>query len=155
MHYAELALQMQPKDDTKTIITNQQNSKPPAYSAYFDDQTIYAQIDHCNYNKSSSNLLGSSATSLNNGCLKTSSSGIMLDQPSQYVQLISPNAQQQQNQNLILAGNNSNCNNSSAQTSLVSSYHTQTLPLTSNKQYLREVVTVKTPLSFSEQESCV
>jgi hypothetical protein len=126
-----------PTEDSNNLINTgvKKPPQPPAYSAYFDDPaTIYAQIDHCNYNKSSN-------TSLNNGCLKTSNT---------------------QNQNLLLTGNSvgsSGCITSSTSTPITAqfstSYHTQTLPLSSNKQYLREVVTVKTPLSFSEQESCV
>ncbi|CAO1408851.1 unnamed protein product [Diamesa tonsa] len=185
VHYAELTLQM-PKEETKNLLNHSKKPPPPppAYSAYFDDPTIYAQIDHCNYNQksSSTNLLGSSVTSLNNGCLKTGS-GMMTEHNTQYVQLLSPlshtSSSTLNNQTLLLTGNSigsSGCISNTGTLTLTSSttptsistgtpslfpsnnYHTQTLPMpttTTNKQYLRDLVTVKTPLSFSEQESCV
>lgn len=185
VHYAELTLQM-PKEETKNLLNHSKKPPPPppAYSAYFDDPTIYAQIDHCNYNQksSSTNLLGSSVTSLNNGCLKTGS-GMMTEHNTQYVQLLSPlshtSSSTLNNQTLLLTGNSigsSGCISNTGTLTLISSttptsistgipslfpsnnYHTQTLPMpttTTNKQYLRDLVTVKTPLSFSEQESCV
>ncbi|CRK98676.1 CLUMA_CG011994, isoform A [Clunio marinus] len=192
VHYAELTLQM-PKDETKSLLNHAKKPPPPpAYSAYFDDPTIYAQIDHCNFSKSSTaNLLGSSGQSLNNGSLKTVGSGVsgslmMTEQNTQFNQLLSPLTQTptsttQSNQTMLISGNSigsSGCISSSGTLSITSSttptatftsisagatsqfpsnnYHTQTLPLPSaNKQFLRDIVTVKTPLSFSEQESCV
>lgn len=194
VHYAELTLQM-PKEETKSLLnhTKKPPPPPPAYSmgAYFDDPTIYAQIDHCNFSKSSTaNLLGSSGQSLNNGSLKTVGSGIggslmMTEQTSQFNQILSPlthtSSSTLSNQTMLISGNSigsSGCISNSGTLSLTSSttptatftsisagtasqypssnYHTQTLPLPSaNKQFLRDIVTVKTPLSFSEQESCV
>lgn len=191
VHYAELTLQM-PKEETKSLLNHAKKPpNPPAYSAYFDDSTIYAQIDHCNFSKSSTaNLLGSSGQSLNNGSLKTVGSvgggGLMMtEQNSQFTQVMSPlthtPSSTLSNQTMLISGNSigsSGCISNSGTMSLTSSttptatftsistgttsqypssnYHTQTLPLPSaNKQFLRDIVTVKTPLSFSEQESCV
>lgn len=182
-----------PKEETKSLLnhTKKPPPPPPAYSmgAYFDDPTIYAQIDHCNFSKSSTaNLLGSSGQSLNNGSIKTVGSsiggGLMMTENSQFNQLISPlthtPSSTLSNQTMLISGNSigsSGCISNSGTMSLTSSttptatftslagttsqypssnYHTQTLPLPSaNKQFLRDIVTVKTPLSFSEQESCV
>jgi hypothetical protein len=193
VHYAELTLQM-PKEEKKSLLNHTKKPPPPpAYSmgAYFDDPTIYAQIDHCNFSKSSTaHLLGSSGQSLNNGSLKTLGSSvggslIMTEQNTQYNQLLSPlthtPSSTLSNQTMLISGNSigsSGCISNSGTLSLTSSttptatftsisagttsqypssnYHTQTLPLPSaNKQFLRDIVTVKTPLSFSEQESCV
>lgn len=176
-----------PKDETKTSLLNHHTKKPPppAYSAYFDDPTLYAQIDHCNYNNKSSTttatLLGSSGQSLNNGSLKTGTVGIggggllMTEQQhSQYNQLISPltssSALCNQPNQLLTGSNNMGTLPFTSTTPTYTSISTsgiaspyqssnyQTLPLTtsSNKQFLRDLVTTtKTPLSFSEQESCV
>jgi hypothetical protein len=172
-----------PKEETKSLLnhTKKPPPPPPAYS-YFDDPTIYAQIDHCNFSKSSTaNLLGSSGQSLNNGSLKTVGGSLMMtEQNSQFNQLISPLTHTPSstisNQTILISGNSigsSGCISNSGTLSLTSSTtptatftsisasqypssNYQTLPLpTANKQFLRDVVTVKTPLSFSEQESCV
>jgi hypothetical protein len=169
-----------PKDETKTSLLNHHAKKPPppAYSAYFDDPTLYAQIDHCGYNKSSTaTLLGSSGQSLNNGSLKTAvGGGLLMSEQQQFNQLISPlnasSAHCNQN-NQMLSSNNINNTGTLPFTSTTPTYTSittsggvaspfqtsnyQTLPLTSsNKQFLRDLVTTtKTPLSFSEQESCV
>lgn len=181
-----------PKEETKSLLNHTKKPPPPpAYSAYFDDPTIYAQIDHCNFSKSSTaNLLGSSGQSLNNGSVKTvgslGGSLMMTEQNSQFNQALSPlthtPSSTLSNQTMLISGNSigsSGCISNSGTLSLTSSttptatftsisagtmsqypssnYHTQTLPLPSsaNKQFLRDIVTVKTPLSFSEQESCV
>lgn len=183
-----------PKDETKTSLLNHHSKKPPppAYSAYFDDPTLYAQIDHCNYNNKSSTttatLLGSSGQSLHNGSLKTATVGIvgvtsggglmMTEQQhshSQYNQLISPLTSSSTalcNQTNQMLSNSNNMGtlpftsttptytsiSTSGVASAYQSSNYQTLPLTtsSNKQFLRDLVTTtKTPLSFSEQESCV
>jgi hypothetical protein len=159
-----------PKDETKSLLNHTKKPPPPAYSAYFDDPaTMYAQIDHCNYSKSSTaTLLGSSGQSLNNGSLKTAVGGsVMMTEhgtPHQYNhQLISPLTHtSSSNPSTMLIGGGTTPTYTSLTTSATASpyqsnnYHTQTLPLTSNnKQFLRDLVTVKTPLSFSEQESCV
>jgi hypothetical protein len=182
-----------PKDETKQSLLNHHAKKPPppAYSAYFDDPTLYAQIDHCNYNNNKSSttstLLGSSGQSLNNGSLKTGTVGIVgitsgggllmtEQQHSQYNQLISPltsssSAALCNQTNQMLGGSNNmgtlpftsttptyTSISTSGVASPYQSSNYQTLPLTtsSNKQFLRDLVTTtKTPLSFSEQESCV
>lgn len=182
-----------PKEETKSLLNHTKKPpNPPAYAAYFDDPTIYAQIDHCNFSKSSTaNLLGSSGQSLNNGSLKTVASvgggGLMMtEHNSQFNQVMSPlthtPSSTLSNQTMLISGNSigsSGCISNSGTLSLTSSttptatftsissgatgaqypssnYHTQTLPLPSaNKQFLRDIVTAKTPLSFSEQESCV
>jgi len=177
VHYAELTLQM-PKDETKSLLnhTKKPPPPPPAYSAYFDDPTIYAQIDHCNYNGKSSttNLLATSGQSLNNGSLKT----VAADPNAvQFTQMLSPlthtSTSAVSNQAMLLTGNNigsTGCISNSGAAALTSSTtptftsisttsqypasNYQTLPVT-NKQFLRDHVTVKAPLSFSEQESCV
>lgn len=188
VHYAELTLQM-PKEETKSLLNHTKKPPPPPAYSYFDDPTIYAQIDHCNFSKSSTaNLLGSSGQSLNNGSLKTVVSGVggslmMTEQNSQFNQLISPlthtPSSTLSNQTMLISGNSigsSGCISNSGTlshassatptatftsisagtTSQYPSSNYQTLPLpTANKQFLRDVVTVKTPLSFSEQESCV
>jgi hypothetical protein len=178
-----------PKEETKSLLNNTKKPPaPPAYS-YFDDPTIYAQIDHCNFSKSSTaNLLGSSGQSLNNGSLKTVGSSVggslmITEQNSQFNQLISPlthtPSSTLSNQTMLISANSigsSGCISNSGTLSLTSSAtptatftsisagttsqypssNYQTLPLpAANKQFLRDVVTVKTPLSFSEQESCV
>lgn len=190
VHYAELTLQM-PKEETKSLLNHTKKPPaPPAYSAFFDDPTIYAQIDHCNFSKSSTaNLLGSSGHSLNNGSLKTvggsglgAAGGLMMTEQNaqQFNQVHTPSSTLS-NQTMLISGNSigsSGCISSTGTLPLSSSntptatftsisagatsqfpssnYHTQTLPLASaNKQFLRDIVTVKTPLSFSEQESCV
>lgn len=177
-----------PKDENKTNLLNHHTKKPPppAYSAYFDDATLYAQIDHCNYSKSSTaTLLGSSGQSLNNGSLKTAvgisgvgggGGNLMMSEQQQYNQLISPLTSSSallSNQTNQMLSNNSNNMGTLPYTSTTPTYTSittsggvaspfqssnyQTLPLTSsNKQFLRDLVTTtKTPLSFSEQESCV
>lgn len=180
-----------PKEETKSLLNHTKKPPPPpAYCNYFDDPTIYAQIDHCNFSKSSTaNLLGSSGQSLNNGSLKTVGSGgaslMMTEQSSQFNQVLSPlthtPSSTLSNQTMLISGNSigsSGCISNSGTLSLTSSttptatftsisagatsqypssnYHTQTLPLPSaSKQFLRDIVTAKTPLSFSEQESCV
>lgn len=178
-----------PKDETKTSLLNHHAKKPPppAYSAYFDDPTLYAQIDHCNYNNKSSataTLLGPSGQSLNNGSLKTGTVGIVgvggglmmtEQQHSQYNQLISPLTSSSaalcnQTNQMLSSSNNTGTLPFTSTTPTYTSISTsgvaspyqssnyQTLPLTtsSNKQFLRDLVTTtKTPLSFSEQESCV
>ena len=127
MQYAELALQM-PKEEMKNQMNHNHIKKPPpppAYTAYFDDPTIYAQIDHSSYNSktSSTNLLGNSNTSLANG-------GI-LNQTAQYVQLISPLSHTSttilNNQSLLLTSEHCLDQSLSPTTSIGNSYHTQTL----------------------------
>lgn len=173
-----------PKEETKSLLNHTKKPPPPPAYSYFDDPTIYAQIDHCNFSKSSTaNLLGSSGQSLNNGSLKTVGSGVggslmMTEQNSQFNQLISPlthtPSSTLSNQTMLISGNSigsSGCISNSGTsatptatftsisagtTSQYPSSNYQTLPLpAANKQFLRDVVTVKTPLSFSEQESCV
>lgn len=169
-----------PKDEPKASLLNHHAKKPPppAYSAYFDDATLYAQIDHCNYNKSSTaTLLGSSGQSLNNGSVKTAvgiggGGSLMMteQQHSQYNQLISPLTSCNQANQMLSSNNNlgtmpftsttptyTSITTSGGVASPFKSSNYQTLPLTSsNKQFLRDLVTTtKTPLSFSEQESCV
>jgi hypothetical protein len=172
-----------PKDETKSLLNHTKKPPPPAYSAYFDDPTMYAQIDHCNYSKSSTaTLLASSGQSLNNGSLKTAGgSALMTDSTSQFNQLISPLTHTSSttlggnSTTMLIGAGNVNVGGTLPFTTTTptytsitttgavspyqsSNYHTQTLPLTSssnNKQFLRDLVTVKTPLSFSEQESCV
>ena len=127
VQYAELALQM-PKEEMKNQMNHNHIKKPPpppAYTAYFDDPTIYAQIDHSSYNSktSSTNLLGNSNTSLANG-------GI-LNQTAQYVQLISPLSHTSttilNNQSLLLTSEHCLDQSLSPTTSIGNSYHTQTL----------------------------
>ncbi|KAL7033601.1 hypothetical protein ACKWTF_007650 [Chironomus riparius] len=176
VHYAELTLQM-PKDETKNILNHTTKKPlPPAYSAYFDDPTMYAQIDHCNYSKSSTaTLLGSSGQNLNNGSLKTAGGNVLMNEHNstshQYNQLISPltHSSNPNPSTMLISGSVVSTATTPTYTSITNSgvasqyqsnnYHTQTLPLltssTNNKQFLRDLVTVKTPLSFSEQESCV
>lgn len=96
VHYAELALVI-PKMDKqqqqhKNSSTLPHSKKPPAYN-YFDEPTIYAQIDH----------------------YKTAT--------SPFPPLISPVSQQS--------------------------------TLYPTKPFLREIVTIRTPLVFAQQESCV
>lgn len=95
VHYAELALVI-PKIDKqqqhKNSSTLPHSKKPPAYN-YFDEPTIYAQIDH----------------------YKTAT--------SPFPPLISPVSQQS--------------------------------TLYPTKPFLREIVTIRTPLVFAQQESCV
>lgn len=158
-----------PKDETKSLLNHTKKPPPPAYSAYFDDPTMYAQIDHCsNYSKSSTaTLLGSSGQSLNNGSLKTAGGSVMMTENNashQYNQLMSPLTHtSSSNQTTMLIGGTTPTYTSITTSGAASpyqstNYQTQTLPLTTssnNKQFLRDLVTVKTPLSFSEQESCV
>uniref|UniRef100_A0A182Q6P4 Uncharacterized protein n=1 Tax=Anopheles farauti TaxID=69004 RepID=A0A182Q6P4_9DIPT len=194
VHYAELALAI-PHDETggKTHLNNHLNKlpPPPAYN-YFDEPTIYAQIDHGGSFKTVGPppSVGASAT-------------------GNSFPLISPVSQQQQQQQqhhhhhpltLQLQQDATQPAASSHQHHAPHTPHTpttasllqlsqplaqhqgaaaglahsplqlpphpllpqspSTMPPTVNggngsKQYLREIVTVRTPLAFSQQESCV
>lgn len=140
MHYAELALQL-PNDGNQILMNNlttaqqqqqhqlqlqqqqqqqlqmqlqqtlMQKKQPPAYN-YFDEPTIYAQIDH----------------------YKTVAAS-----PFQHPQ------QQQQSQQSI-----------SPQTTIpLQTASAAVTPQNYQKPFLREIVTIRTPVMFTQQESCV
>uniref|UniRef100_A0A182KDG9 Uncharacterized protein n=1 Tax=Anopheles christyi TaxID=43041 RepID=A0A182KDG9_9DIPT len=196
VHYAELALAI-PHDDTggKTHLNNHLNKlpPPPAYN-YFDEPTIYAQIDH----GGSFKTVVPPPSSHPSSTLAVGSIG----SAGNSFPLISPVSQQQQQHHhhpltLQLQQDATQPASSLNQHHAPHTPHTpttasllqlsqplgqhqgaavlahsplqlsHTLPQSpstslpcangsgSGKQYLREIVTVRTPLAFSQQESCV
>lgn len=166
--------------DTKATLPKKQ----PAYD-YFKEPTVYAQIDHFKtmQHKSSSHAsahqqphmttMPSSASASNayqmhhsTNIIPTTASSAAIGaaatavahQPNQYYQ--------QQNQSQLQYGsgtalNNSNNNGtlSNSNTLTFSSIQSPSQPpqslSTTSKQYSREIVTIRTPLLCSQQESCV
>lgn len=147
MHYAELALQL-PKHDgpTQVMMINSSSGtlhklhkKPPAYN-YFDEPTIYAQIDHYK------TVVPVAASGLAPNNLSHPQ-----QQQLQQSQHHHPQQQQQQNHQIFPP--------------IISPVSIQTPqpppppPPASNtvyqKPFLREIVTIRTPLMFTQQESCV
>lgn len=103
LHYAELSITMPRNNVVTSDTSNLSAKKPPAYD-YFDEPTIYAQIDHY---KTISSTGGGGGT------------------PSSQPSVISPS--------------------STISTSLQ-------YP---SKPFSREIVTIRTPLIYTQQESCV
>uniref|UniRef100_A0A8W7P1S1 Ig-like domain-containing protein n=1 Tax=Anopheles coluzzii TaxID=1518534 RepID=A0A8W7P1S1_ANOCL len=198
VHYAELALAI-PHDDTggKTHLNNHLNKlpPPPAYN-YFDEPTIYAQIDH-------GGSFGKGVPPPPTQSHPGSTIGGVGSTGSSSFPLISPVSQQQQhhhhhhpltlqlqqdatqpapphNQHHAPHTPHTPTTASLLQLSQPLGQHpgavlahsplqlshalpqspSASLPSANgggggSKQYLREIVTVRTPLAFSQQESCV
>uniref|UniRef100_A0A182P5N6 Uncharacterized protein n=1 Tax=Anopheles epiroticus TaxID=199890 RepID=A0A182P5N6_9DIPT len=191
VHYAELALAI-PHDDTggKTHLNNHLNKlpPPPAYN-YFDEPTIYAQIDHGGSFKTvgphppahpsahtgSTGSTGSSyplispvsqhhhhplTLQLQQDATQPASSHNQHHAPhtphtpttASLLQLSQPLGQHPGGAAAVLAHSPLQQQHALPQSPSLS------LPCvngTGSKQYLREIVTVRTPLAFSQQESCV
>ncbi|XP_058446200.1 synaptogenesis protein syg-2 isoform X2 [Malaya genurostris] len=177
VHYAELALAI-PHDDNsnKNHLNHLKKLPPPPAYNYFDEPTIYAQIDHGSSFKASTSpfpLISpeSQAPLAAQPILNQSQLTLQLqhqDHPNQQQQQqhtptslqnhhhqLQQQQQQQQQQQLPTP--------TSLQQLQLHQHHPQQqqqqpqqqqLP-NNNKQYLREIVTVRTPLAFSQQESCV
>uniref|UniRef100_A0A182VQT6 Uncharacterized protein n=1 Tax=Anopheles minimus TaxID=112268 RepID=A0A182VQT6_9DIPT len=189
VHYAELALAI-PHDDTsgKNHLNNHLNKlpPPPAYN-YFDEPTIYAQIDHGGSFKTVGPPPHPSATI---------PSSVGSSAAANSFPLISPVSQQQQHHHHPLTLQLQQDATQPASSHHHHAPHTPHTPTTASllqlsqplaqhhgavlahsplqlphnlpqspsiptangngsKQYLREIVTVRTPLAFSQQESCV
>ncbi|XP_038121760.1 synaptogenesis protein syg-2 [Culex quinquefasciatus] len=147
VHYAELALAI-PHDDNsnKNHLNHLKKLPPPPAYNYFDEPTIYAQIDH----GGSTNFKTSAATSpypLISPVTQPVAIPPVLNQSQLTLQLQQQQQQQQQHTPTTLLQNHQQHTPTSLQ-------HPQQQP-NNNKQYLREIVTVRTPLAFSQQESCV
>lgn len=152
--------------------------KPPAYD-YFKEPTVYAQIDHFktmqhkNSNSHASAQQQSHITTMPNSASASNayqmhhstnivpSASNATNQSNPYYQ-----QQQQQIQSPLQYGsgtalNNSNINGtlSNSNTLTFSSIQSPSQPpqslSTTSKQYSREIVTIRTPLLCSQQESCV
>ncbi|XP_055603290.1 hemicentin-1 isoform X2 [Uranotaenia lowii] len=187
VHYAELALAI-PHDDNsnKNHLNHLKKLPPPPAYNYFDEPTIYAQIDH----GGSGGGVGVGVGVGVGGNYKTSSSPYPLISPvsSQMAPTV-PQQQQQQslNQSQLTLPLHQQQQQQLPEHHPGSQHHTPTslqhhqsqqqlltptssvaalqqlqltqqqqqLPPNNNKQYLREIVTVRTPLAFSQQESCV
>lgn len=139
--------------NTKYALTE----KPPAYD-YFKEPTVYAQIDHFKtmQHKSNSSLQYSSDhtynTRINNDCSgnesDVNSNACTNGTLSNSNTLTFSSIQLPSSSNVFYNSNNQ------AQTPQQSLTATTTTTATS-KQYSREIVTIRTPLLFSQQESCV
>jgi hypothetical protein len=176
-----------PKEDSNILFSTSlvKNPPPPAYTAYFDDATIYAQIDHSN------NTISAAAASVSSGAgggiLYNNNNNSLQNVDRKFIsenQILSPlpphqtlsSSSTSNCQNMVPSNNNnSSCLNSSADIMGLSSssqtaalfptmatanqfpsnnFQTLSLP-NSNKQFLHDIVVTRSPLSFSEQESCV
>ncbi|KFB40641.1 AGAP001824-PA-like protein [Anopheles sinensis] len=197
VHYAELALAI-PHDDNsgKTHLNNHLNKlpPPPAYN-YFDEPTIYAQIDHGGSFKPTSG----GPPGAPGGPSATASSFPLISPVSQHshpphhphshpasghspltLPLTQPDGtaaavahqqhQHHQQHHLVQPPPAQHTPHSPTTASLLQlsqplqppQHSPLQLPSPSlqpgsngSKQYLREIVTVRTPLAFSQQESCV
>lgn len=181
MQYAELTLQM-PKGESNLFPSNHINNPPPPdYSAYFsnEDATIYAQIDH---NKSTTannaNSLCPNGGQLLNNSLNDVDRNLSgsIGGSHHFNPMISPLSHPTSssiNYHSVMSNSSSstNCINNPEMMGVTSSAPTATFTSLSsnqyppntfqhlslgnvNKQYLHEMV-ARSPLSFSEQESCV
>lgn len=173
-----------PKEDSNMLFSSSivKNPPPPSYTnSFFDDATIYAQIDHNSVG--SSTLCGGQI--LRNNSLQNVDRKFINDSQSQLLAEHDPQSQlnpvtsqlphttsSTNSQNLVSSNNKSSLNNSdiiglasSSQTATFSSisanqfpnssFQTLSLSNSNNKQFLHDIVVTRCPLSFSEQESCV
>lgn len=172
-----------PKGESNLFPSNHINNPPPPdYSAYFnEDATIYAQIDH---NKpttaNNANNLGPNGQLLNNSLNDVDrtnlSSGGIREHNSHFNPVISPlshptSSSINYHNMMSNSSNSTNCINNPEMMGVTSSPPTVAFPTISsnqfppntfqhlslgnvNKQYLHDMV-ARSPLSFSEQESCV
>lgn len=200
MHYAELALAIPPSshDDAsnKNHLNNHLNKlpPPPAYN-YFDEPTIYAQIDHGGSYKAPpgpggpagppSSVTGGGVGSYplispvsQQSLSQRQQSPLTLQLQQDSTQQHHHHMQQQQQQQPHTPHTPTTAALLQLQhpiqplppptSTLQHSPHSVPLPLQSpslsttatstngsSKQYLREIVTTRTPLAFSQQESCV
>lgn len=160
--------------DTKATLPK----KPPAYD-YFKEPTVYAQIDHFKtmQHKSSSSHASAqqhahiatmpNSTSASSAYQMQHSTNIV-PMPSNVPNQSIPYYQQQQpNQSQLQYGSGTALNNSNIINGTLSNSNTLTFSSnqspsqppqslsTTSKQYSREIVTIRTPLLCSQQESCV
>ncbi|XP_055546897.1 synaptogenesis protein syg-2 isoform X2 [Wyeomyia smithii] len=171
VHYAELALAI-PHDDNsnKNHLNHLKKLPPPPAYNYFDEPTIYAQIDHGSGFKTTSTsafpLISPASQVPAQPVLNQSQLTLQLQHQDHQSQ------QQQQQQQQHTPASLPNHHQQTTPTSLQQLHQLhhqqqqqqqqqpqqqqqqQQLP-NNNKQYLREIVTVRTPLAFSQQESCV
>lgn len=120
--------------------------KPPAYD-YFNEPTVYAQIDHFK------------TMPIQSSQMTSSSSNPTMPVASAY-QSQNASAQQpyQQQPSTECGGTLSNSNTliiSSTPSPLSYQNHNQHNTTTSSKPFSREIVTIRTPLLYTQQESCV
>lgn len=151
--------------------------KPPAYD-YFKEPTVYAQIDHFktmqhkNSNSHASAQQPSHITTMPNSASASNAyqmhhhSTNLVPSASNAANQSNPYYQQQPNQSELQYGsgtalnhNNINGTLSNSNTLTFSSIQSPLQPpqslSTTSKQYSREIVTIRTPLLCSQQESCV
>ncbi|XP_052863238.1 contactin-4 [Anopheles cruzii] len=182
VHYAELALAIPASHDessNKTTHLNNHLNKlppPPAYN-YFDEPTIYAQIDH------GGSFKGGAPPGAGAGVPGAASSFPLISPVSQHsqshhqrqhlsqspltLQLQQPDATPQHHHHHNQHQQHTpHTPTTAALLQLQQQLQPAPAPLlqspslqppshSNSKQYLREIVTVRTPLAFSQQESCV
>ncbi|XP_065081716.1 synaptogenesis protein syg-2 [Ochlerotatus camptorhynchus] len=169
VHYAELALAI-PHDDSsnKNHLNHLKKLPPPPAYNYFDEPTIYAQIDHggSNYKTSTSPFPLISPVSQQQGPTQQQQQQQSLNQSQLTLQLqqqlpTDHHSHSQQHTPTSLQNHHQQHTPTSLQQPppqlqlhQQQQQQQQQLP-NNNKQYLREIVTVRTPLAFSQQESCV
>lgn len=134
---------MASKTIERSISQNTLPKKPPAYD-YFNEPTVYAQIDHFKTMPIQSKMTNSSSNS---------------NMPNAVPAYQSQNtsAQYQQQPSIESGGTLSNSNTliiSSTPSPLSYQNHNQ-ITTTSSKPFSREIVTIRTPLLYTQQESCV
>ncbi|XP_035783692.1 hemicentin-1-like [Anopheles albimanus] len=196
VHYAELALAIPPSSHDDASNKNHLNKlpPPPAYN-YFDEPTIYAQIDHGGSYKAPpgpggpvgppSSVTGGGVGSYplispvsQQSLSQRQQSPLTLQLQQDSTQQHHHHMQQQQQQQPHTPHTPTTAALLQLQhpiqplppptSTLQHSPHSVPLPLQSpslsttatstngsSKQYLREIVTTRTPLAFSQQESCV
>lgn len=142
LHYAELALAIpitkNPVDCntiTPNSCSNTLTTKPPAYD-YFDEPTIYTQIDH--YKSTSSNVASSMFPPLILPALHISSTTNLYPGSGSTAVTLNP----------VGPGGAT----SLKQSLIASSSATVAATATTAKPFSREIVTVRTPLMYTQQE---
>lgn len=150
--------------------------KPPAYD-YFNEPTVYAQIDHfktmpsnVHHTASHSSIVGAIASSSSNspaaancghnagvagigigGGITASSSTLTKKSPSN----VTVSAYQMPHSLQLSNSNTLTFSSIQSPTSSNASYQNQATSTTSTKPFSREIVTIRTPLLYTQQESCV
>lgn len=142
--------------DTKNTLPN----KPPAYD-YFKEPTVYAQIDHFKTMQHKSHAAKqpvSPATMTNSASASNAyqlhhQNATQASNPYYQQQQAQPHSQLQYGSGTL---SNSNTLTFSNQSPSSQSQQSQlSLATNTSKQYSREIVTIRTPLLCSQQESCV
>lgn len=174
LHYAELSISLSrnyntssSKSVTTTTTANYDTlgansttlpKKPPAYD-YFNEPTVYAQIDH--FKTLPSATAPSTSMASSTSASKITSNAYQMSAPTHQPQHVdnSPNVGQNS-----CGGSNGTLSNSNTLTfssiqspsSSTASYQTHNqYTTTSSKPFSREIVTIRTPLLYTQQESCV